>query len=139
MSITRNTNSGRERGANPPNSAFWGQSFVAELTRISAHGERKLKLRRASLAKETQREARQAQEQVQSPTSNTAEGSPADRSTVDTNQNQGNSVAEPENHNPNGNGNASTPVNGTRDDNANATNGVTDGVANGNGDGETNE
>lgn len=34
------------------NSAFWGQSFVAELTRISAHGEKKLKLRRASLAKQ---------------------------------------------------------------------------------------
>jgi trehalose 6-phosphate synthase len=33
-------------------SAFWGQSFVAELTRISAHGEKKLKLRRASLARE---------------------------------------------------------------------------------------
>jgi trehalose 6-phosphate synthase len=32
-------------------SAFWGQSFVAELTRISAHGEKKLRLRRASLAK----------------------------------------------------------------------------------------
>lgn len=32
-------------------SAFWGQSFVAELTRISAHGEKKLKLRRASLMK----------------------------------------------------------------------------------------
>jgi phosphatidylethanolamine-binding protein (PEBP) family uncharacterized protein len=32
-------------------SAFWGQSFVAELTRISAHGEKKLKLRRASLIK----------------------------------------------------------------------------------------
>ncbi|KIV96228.1 alpha,alpha-trehalose-phosphate synthase [UDP-forming] [Exophiala mesophila] len=32
-------------------SAFWGQSFVAELTRISAQGERKLKLRRASLIK----------------------------------------------------------------------------------------
>ena len=32
-------------------SAFWGQSFVAELTRISAHGEKKLKLRRASLAR----------------------------------------------------------------------------------------
>ena len=30
-------------------SAFWGQSFVAELTRISAHGEKKLRLRRASL------------------------------------------------------------------------------------------
>ena len=34
-----------------PHSAFWGQSFVAELTRISAHGEKKLKLRRASLAR----------------------------------------------------------------------------------------
>ena len=34
------------------NSAFWGQSFVAELTRISAQGERKLKLRRASLVKQ---------------------------------------------------------------------------------------
>ena len=34
------------------NSAFWGQSFVAELTRISAQGERKLKLRRASLIKQ---------------------------------------------------------------------------------------
>jgi len=32
-------------------SAFWGQSFVAELTRISEAGEKKLKLRRASLAK----------------------------------------------------------------------------------------
>ncbi|EXJ73415.1 alpha,alpha-trehalose-phosphate synthase [UDP-forming] 1 [Cladophialophora psammophila CBS 110553] len=32
-------------------SAFWGQSFVAELTRISAQGEKKLKLRRASLIK----------------------------------------------------------------------------------------
>ncbi|KPI43050.1 Alpha,alpha-trehalose-phosphate synthase [UDP-forming] 1 [Cyphellophora attinorum] len=32
-------------------SAFWGMSFVDELKRISAHGERKLKLRRASLAK----------------------------------------------------------------------------------------
>ena len=32
-------------------SAFWGQSFVAELTRISAHGEKKLKLRRASMAR----------------------------------------------------------------------------------------
>ena len=31
-------------------SAFWGQSFVAELTRISAHGEKKLKLRRKSVA-----------------------------------------------------------------------------------------
>ena len=30
-------------------SAFWGQSFVAELTRISEHGEKKLRLRRASL------------------------------------------------------------------------------------------
>lgn len=30
-------------------SAFWGQSFVAELTRISAQGEKKLKARRASL------------------------------------------------------------------------------------------
>ena len=35
-------------------SAFWGQSFVAELTRISAHGEKKLKLRRASMAKTPQ-------------------------------------------------------------------------------------
>lgn len=34
-------------------SAFWGQSFVAELTRISAHGEKKLKLRRASLGRRT--------------------------------------------------------------------------------------
>jgi len=33
------------------NSSFWGQSFVAELTRISAQGEKKLKLRRASLVK----------------------------------------------------------------------------------------
>jgi trehalose 6-phosphate synthase len=32
-------------------SAFWGQSFVAELTRISAQGEKKLKARRASLAR----------------------------------------------------------------------------------------
>ncbi|EEP80599.1 alpha,alpha-trehalose-phosphate synthase 1 [Uncinocarpus reesii 1704] len=31
-------------------SAFWGQSFVSELTRISAHGEKKLLLRRSSLA-----------------------------------------------------------------------------------------
>jgi hypothetical protein len=31
-------------------SAFWGQSFVAELNRISEHGERKLKLRRESIA-----------------------------------------------------------------------------------------
>ncbi|RMD40379.1 hypothetical protein DV735_g4747, partial [Chaetothyriales sp. CBS 134920] len=31
-------------------SAFWGQSFVGELARISEHGERKLRLRRASLA-----------------------------------------------------------------------------------------
>ncbi|RMZ75689.1 hypothetical protein DV738_g5329, partial [Chaetothyriales sp. CBS 135597] len=31
-------------------SAFWGQSFVSELARISEHGERKLRLRRASLA-----------------------------------------------------------------------------------------
>ena len=36
--------------ANSTASAFWGQSFVAELTRISAHGEKKLRLRRASLA-----------------------------------------------------------------------------------------
>lgn len=34
-----------------PKSAFWGQSFVAELIRISAHGEKKLKLRRASMAR----------------------------------------------------------------------------------------
>jgi hypothetical protein len=32
-------------------SAFWGQSFVAELTRISAQGEKKLKARRASLVR----------------------------------------------------------------------------------------
>lgn len=32
-------------------STFWGNSFRAELTRISAHGEKKLKLRRASLAR----------------------------------------------------------------------------------------
>lgn len=38
--------------ANQKGSAFWGQSFVAELTRISAQGERKLKLRRASLIKQ---------------------------------------------------------------------------------------
>ena len=31
-------------------SAFWGQSFVAELVRISEHGEKKLKLRRESAA-----------------------------------------------------------------------------------------
>lgn len=30
-------------------SAFWGQSFVAELNRLSEHGERKLKMRRESL------------------------------------------------------------------------------------------
>lgn len=30
-------------------SAFWGKSFVAELNRISEHGERKLKLRRESM------------------------------------------------------------------------------------------
>ncbi|KAI1913977.1 Trehalose-6-P synthase/phosphatase complex synthase subunit [Ophidiomyces ophidiicola] len=30
-------------------SAFWGQSFVSELTRISVHGEKKLLLRRSSL------------------------------------------------------------------------------------------
>ncbi|EEH09142.1 alpha,alpha-trehalose-phosphate synthase [Histoplasma capsulatum G186AR] len=29
-------------------SAFWGQSFVSELTRISEHGEKKLRLRRSS-------------------------------------------------------------------------------------------
>jgi len=34
-------------------SAFWGQSFVAELTRISVHGEQKLKLRRDSMIKES--------------------------------------------------------------------------------------
>lgn len=31
-------------------SAFWGQTFVAELNRISEHGERKLKIRRESMA-----------------------------------------------------------------------------------------
>lgn len=37
-------------GANGYNdSAFWGQSFVAELTRISNHGEKKIRLRRTSL------------------------------------------------------------------------------------------
>lgn len=30
-------------------SAFWGKSFVAELNRLSEHGERKLKMRRESL------------------------------------------------------------------------------------------
>jgi hypothetical protein len=113
------------------------------LTRISAHGERKLKLRRASLAKETQREARQAQEQVQSPTSINTEGSPANRSTMDTNQTQGNGVAAPDTHDTNGN--ASAPADGARDDpnqvanNTNATNGVADGVANGDRDGETDD
>lgn len=38
-------------GNTDKNSAFWGKSFVAELTRLSAHGEKKLKLRRASLAR----------------------------------------------------------------------------------------
>lgn len=33
----------------PNCSAFWGQSFVAELKRISAHGDRKLKMRRESV------------------------------------------------------------------------------------------
>jgi hypothetical protein len=32
-------------------SAFWGTSFVDEMKRISAHGEKKLKLRRASIAR----------------------------------------------------------------------------------------
>ena len=36
-------------------SAFWGHSFVAELTRISAHGEKKLKLRRAQSQPQPQR------------------------------------------------------------------------------------
>jgi len=36
-------------GTDPDYSAFWGESFVAELNRISAAGERKLKARRASL------------------------------------------------------------------------------------------
>jgi len=43
-------------------SAFWGQSFVAELTRISAQGERKLKLRRASLIKQQQPTIPESQE-----------------------------------------------------------------------------
>jgi trehalose 6-phosphate synthase len=30
-------------------SAFWGQSFVAELTRISAHGEKKVRMRKESM------------------------------------------------------------------------------------------
>lgn len=30
-------------------SAFWGKSFVAELNRLSEHGERKLKIRRESM------------------------------------------------------------------------------------------
>ncbi|KAK2784620.1 Trehalose-6-P synthase/phosphatase complex synthase subunit [Emmonsiellopsis sp. PD_33] len=34
-------------------SAFWGQSFVSELTRISAHGEKKLRLRRNSTIPDT--------------------------------------------------------------------------------------
>ena len=29
-------------------SAFWGQSFVAELTRISEHGEKKIRMRQHS-------------------------------------------------------------------------------------------
>ncbi|PGH00320.1 alpha,alpha-trehalose-phosphate synthase [UDP-forming] [Helicocarpus griseus UAMH5409] len=33
-------------------SAFWGQSFVSELTRISAHGEKKLRLRNSSTVQE---------------------------------------------------------------------------------------
>ena len=32
-------------------SAFWGQSFVGELTRISAQAEKKTKVRRESLVK----------------------------------------------------------------------------------------
>ncbi len=35
--------------ADPLFSAFWGKSFVAELNRLSEHGERKLKMRRESL------------------------------------------------------------------------------------------
>lgn len=30
-------------------SAFWGQSFVSELKRISAHSEKKVQLRKSSL------------------------------------------------------------------------------------------
>ncbi|KAL9620935.1 MAG: hypothetical protein Q9160_004588 [Pyrenula sp. 1 TL-2023] len=47
-------------------SAFWGQSFVAELTRISEHGERKLKLRRETMKRAEQKSAQQhASEQNQ--------------------------------------------------------------------------
>jgi trehalose 6-phosphate synthase len=47
-------------------SAFWGQSFVAELTRISAQGEKKLKARRASLVRpSTQGSMAQTTEPVQ--------------------------------------------------------------------------
>ena len=116
------------------------------MTRISAHGERKLKLRRASLAKETQREARRAtQEQVQSPISNNVEGGAADRSTMDTNPTHGNGVAEPDTHDTNGNGNVDTSADGAQDEpgqvanNTNATNGVADGVADADGEGETND
>ncbi|QSS51129.1 alpha,alpha-trehalose-phosphate synthase [Histoplasma capsulatum var. duboisii H88] len=39
-------------------SAFWGQSFVSELTRISEHGEKKLRLRRSSkVPEETAKDA----------------------------------------------------------------------------------
>lgn len=111
------------------NSAFWGQSFVAELTRISAHGERKLKLRRASLIKETEK---QAQEQARSPVSNvdgiTSPPSPstaADRSIMSGNDLNESGAREPK---------IDTPTAETREE----TNGNTIGVANGIADGAAN-
>lgn len=47
----------------PVRSAFWGRSFVAELTRIAEHGERKLKLRRESMRRAEQKSQQRALEQ----------------------------------------------------------------------------
>lgn len=38
--------------SNKDNSAFWGQSFVSELTRISEHSEKKLRLKESPSATE---------------------------------------------------------------------------------------
>lgn len=61
----------------PIDSAFWGQSFVAELKRISAHGERKLKMRKESVLASPSPGEDKAREEFTEPANNTEADGPA--------------------------------------------------------------
>ena len=113
-------------------SAFWGRSFVTELVRISAHGEKKLKVRRAS-TRACEPNGTSTTEKHSRAESRVTFYTPAESSTPgELPASNGSSATDGHGELTNGTNGTGTASNGAATDHA-VTNGVSNGTANGTG------